>query len=121
MPTGMLTKNTHGHENVSVSKPPRTGPTVGPMITPTEKIACAAACLSAGKLSRNIACDVEMRPPPPSPWITRQNTSSVSERDSPHISEAAVKIKIDVKKYCRRPKRRCSHGVSGITMTFATM
>ncbi len=62
-----------------------------------------------------------MRPPPPSPWTMRQKTSEPKLGARPHMSEAIVKMTIDAKKYCRRPKRAASHGVIGMTITFAMM
>ena len=35
------------------------------------------------------------------------------------MSDAIVKMTIDVKKYWRRPKRAANHGLSGITTTLA--
>jgi len=120
MPIGMLTKKIQGHERWSTRMPPSSGPIEGPKSAPTAKMPCAAPCLSAGNVSRKIACACESKPPPPAPWTKRQRTSGQSSREKPHISEANVKIAIEAKKYWRRPKRRCSHGASGITMTFAT-
>ena len=51
----------------------------------------------------------------------RQKTSAPKLGARPHISEAIVKMMIDAKKYCRRPKRAASHGVIGITTTLAMM
>ena len=51
----------------------------------------------------------------------RQKTSEPKLGARPHISDAIVKMTIDAKKYCRRPKRAASHGVIGITMTLAMM
>ena len=74
-----------------------------------------------GYVSRRIACDVEIKPPPPRPCTILQNTSCPKLPAKPHISEAIVKITIDAKKYCRRPKRSASQGVIGMTMTLAMM
>ena len=56
-----------GHDHVSVSHPPRAGPIIGAITTPSPKTAIAPARCSLGKISKIIACEIGIIPPPPIP------------------------------------------------------
>ncbi len=77
--------------------PPSSGPSAGPTITPSEKIPWAFPCSCGGYVSRRIACEVEINPPPPIPWISRQKTSEPKLPAKPHITDATVKIPMEAR------------------------
>src|SRR5215469_13701322 len=114
VPTGKLMKKHQCQFQLSVIQPPSTGPSAGPTMTPIAKMPWAFPCSRNVYVSRRIACDVEIKPPPPKPWMMRQKTSCPKLPERPHINDAIVKMTIDAKKYCRRPNRAASHGVIGI-------
>ncbi len=80
MPTGRLMKNAQRHVKLSVIQPPSTGPSAGPTMTPIAKMPCALPCSCSVYVSRRIACDVEINPPPPRPCTMRQKTSEPKRR-----------------------------------------
>jgi hypothetical protein len=68
---------------------------VGPTITLIPKIAWPAARSSNGNTSNRIAWAVEIRAPPPMPWITRPATSISSDDAFPQRNEATVNRTIE--------------------------
>ena len=78
--------------------PPRVGPSVGPTMTPTPKIAIAVPYSSRGNSSYRIACEVESSAPPPTPCTMRQNTSDPSECALPQKNDARTNSAIDAAK-----------------------
>jgi hypothetical protein len=64
-------------------------------MTPTPKIAIAAAYSSRGNTSNSVACAVESSAPPPRPWMMRQVTISASVCALPQKTEATVKRAIE--------------------------
>ena len=95
MPIGILIKKIQCHDQLSVIYPPRTGPTAGPIINPTPKIAIAVGSFSGGKASAIILCEVDRRPPPPRPCINRQRTRVHKLADRPHMRDENVNITTD--------------------------
>ncbi len=51
----------------------------------------ARPCSSIGNVSRRMACATIIIVPPPTPWITRNATSTGRLRARPHAIEASVK------------------------------
>ena len=118
-PIGRFTKKIHGHERLSVSHPPSVGPIAGPssMTIPNRPIAWP--CSSGGNVSRAIAWVVGDSTPPPIPWRTRNRINWPSVRESPHNSDAAVKIAIAIRYMRFRPRIDPSHVVRGMMITSA--
>ena len=75
--------------------PPSVGPSVGPTMMPTPNIACPIAISLGGNDSQSVAWAVESSAPPPSPWMTRQNTSASSDREAPQKNEASTNSPIE--------------------------
>ena len=67
MPTGTLMKKIHDQWKLSTMKPPRVGPSAGPIITAMPKSAIAVACSFGGKVCRRMACSVGCSAPAPKP------------------------------------------------------
>ena len=67
IPKGTFMKKIHGHVQLSVIQPPRTGPIIGASSTPSANIAIAAGRFSFGKLSSKTAWAIGIIPPPPMP------------------------------------------------------
>ena len=77
-------------------QPPRVGPSVGPMNTPTPKRAEAKPRCSRVKVSKRMAWEVESRAPPPMPWMKRKATSCQMLWAWPQAIEATVKRRIEL-------------------------
>src|SRR5678816_4108780 len=88
------------------------------MIMPTPKIAFAVLILLGGKEPIMIVWAVDNKPPPPSPWTKRQNTSIHRLLLNPHINDEKVKMRTDAVKYTLRPNKSDSILVKGMMITF---
>ena len=89
MPTGMLTKKIHGHENTCVRRPPRIRPTAEPPIaiaahTPS---ALARSLPSANVVEMIDSAAGEIRAAP-RPWTAREAISIPELTDTPARNEA---------------------------------
>ena len=87
-----------GQDQVSVSQPPSAGPIIGAITTPSPNTAIAAALFSFGNISKMIACDIGIIPPPPIPCRILANKIIVIDVDNPQRTEATVKIVTLIKK-----------------------
>src|SRR6185295_18785591 len=72
IPMGMLIRNTHRHEKLSVIHPPSGGPTAGAVTIAMLYRAKAAGRFAAGKVSTRMACSTGASPPPPMPCNMRK-------------------------------------------------
>src|SRR5437773_7312689 len=106
MPTGTLTKKIHGHENVCVSRPPRTRPTAEP---PTAMAAHTPSAFARSAPSANVVVMIERAAgemsAAPSPWSARQPISIPELTASPFKSDAVVKIARPTRNSRLRPTR----------------
>ena len=79
IPTGMLTKKIHGHENVSTRNPPSTRPTAPP---PTAIAAQTPSAFVRSAPSRKVVVTIDRAAgetsAAPSPWMPRETISIVS-------------------------------------------
>ena len=91
-PTGRFTKKIHSHPRPSTSRPPASGPTsiATPEVAPHRPIAAPRCVGGKVRVMTAIVCGV-MRDAP-KPCTARNTMSIVSVDDSPHPSEASVKI-----------------------------
>ena len=91
-PKGTLIKKIHGQDQLSVIQPPKTGPTIGAIITPIPNTAIAVPRFSLGKLSIISACEIGTIPPPPAPCNTLNITISPKFLAIPQSIDAIVNI-----------------------------
>ncbi len=87
---------------------------------PTPHIAMAEPCLSRGKVSKSVACDIGTSAAPRAPCSTRKITSWSREVAMPHSAEATVKPATETRSTRLRPKRPASLPVGGV-MTAAAI
>ena len=119
MPGTMLIRNSQGHDQVLVMKPPTTGPMVGASTATTPPIVVATACSRAGN-SRNTAENTTgINRPPKKPCSTRNASSMWKLQLIAQPSEAAVKMLTAPTNSQRRLKTRVSRPVSGMAMISA--
>ena len=92
MPMGTLTKKIHCQPRLSTSTPPANGPTnvATPAVAPHTLIATPRRWAGKILVIADRVCGVSR--PAPSPCTTRAVMSIPMEPDSPHHSDAAVKI-----------------------------
>src|SRR6185437_5763946 len=114
-------KNTQRQLQLSVSQPPRAGPTIGPIMTPTPQTAIADPCFSGGLISNSTACDRGTSAAPHNPWSKRASTICASDPAIPQSTEASVNPAMENRNTCFIPKRSVSHPDSGVAMPAATM
>src|ERR1700710_2727085 len=105
MPSGTLTRKHQCQERWSVNNPPSSGPIT--VVTP--KTAPRAPWYlprsRRGTMSAINAVAVTVRPPAPTPWTARHDTSQPIDSASAHISEAATKSPALSWKISLRPNR----------------
>ena len=80
---------------MSMSLPPRVGPSSGPVIAPSPNSAEAMPCCFAGYRLKRMFCEVGMIAPPPMPWRMRKTTSEGRFQARAQSAEAAVNMRID--------------------------
>ena len=120
-PIGRLIRNTQRQSKLSVSQPPRTGPAMGPIITPAPKIAIAVPCFSRGLMSNNVAWASGTMNAPATPWTARNSTISVRFWATAHSKDAPVKTITDQTNNGLRPILSASQPVIGMAMAEATI
>src|SRR5437667_5591634 len=89
-PIGILIKNTHRHEKLSVIQPPNGGPIAGAVTIAMLYKAKAEPSFDLGNVSTRIACSTGARPPPPTPCSTRKKINIPRLGAMPHRNEVAV-------------------------------
>ena len=106
IPTGMLTKKIHGHENASTRIPPSRSPTAAP---PTAIAAQTLIALLRAGPSSKVVVMIESAAgaisAPPRPWRPRAMMRNSELGASPFNSEATVKITTPTRKIFFLPMR----------------
>ena len=106
IPTGMLTKKIHGHENASTRNPPSTRPTAPP---PTAIAAQTLIAFARSAPSANVVVMIESAAgamsAAPRPCRPRQKMRTSELGASPFRSDATVKITTPMRKIRLRPTR----------------
>jgi hypothetical protein len=121
VPIGMLTRNTQRQLKLSVSHPPRTGPRIGPIMTPPPNSAIARAWRLGGLMSNNVAWAKGTRKAPLTPWRMRKPTISGRVCATAQKKEATVKPITDQSSSRLRPTRSASQPEIGKAIAEATM
>ncbi len=101
-------------------QPPRAGPTIGPNMAPTPKIALAIPRSRGGKVSRRIAWLFGISAPPAAPWRIRKKIRVPRLGAAPQRKEAMVKRMMQVMRKRFLPKTRDSQPVIGSTTALLT-
>ena len=94
-PTGMLMKKTQCQLSASVIHPPRTGPMIGPKLTPIPKMAIAIPYWLGGNDSRRMAWDKGGMAPPERPWRILNTMRLSMFHEAPHRKELIVKVTME--------------------------
>ena len=121
IPIGRLMKNTHRQSRLSVSQPPRPGPSSGPSTAPAPQTAMAWPWRSGGLMSSRTAWDNGISAAPNRPCSRRNSTISTRLPAIPHSIDATVKPMIETISTIFRPIRSVRKPVSGVMIVEATM
>ncbi|CAJ4564625.1 Uncharacterised protein [Burkholderia pseudomallei] len=119
-PIGRLIRKIHGHEKLSISQPPTTGPKIGASSTVIPHSASANVRFAGGNARIRIVCDSGTIGPENSPCSARHATSTSRSRASPHSSDVSVNRITDATNSRCSPTRRASQPVSGTAIAAAT-
>ena len=120
-PIGRLMKNTQRQLRLSVSQPPRAGPSMGPSTAPAPQTAMAWPCFSGGLMSSRTAWDNGISAAPNTPCNRRNSTISTRLLATPHSTEAAVKPAIEIRNTILRPILSARKPVSGVMIAAETI
>ncbi len=85
------------------------------------KMACDMPCSEGGKVSRMIAWETGIRPPPPIPCRMRENTMWPKLCEAPAIIEPVIKTNIEAIRNRLRPTSVDHHPVMVIMISSATL
>ena len=105
---------------MSVSQPPRVGPSTGATTTPKANTAMAMPRFWGGKLSSRIAWDSGCSAPPPAPCTMRAMSISAKDGAAPQKNEETVKIITQVTRKFLRPNLSANQLLAGRITALAT-
>ncbi|MNM63159.1 hypothetical protein D3C81_745180 [compost metagenome] len=120
MPTGMLIKKIQCQDRLSLIRPPKIGPKIGPTTVVIAQRPIACACFSLGKIRMSKVWLSGISGPPHRPCPIRKNTSMPNEFARPHKKEKIVKPIRPKIKTRTVPKRPASQPVKGTQIASAT-
>ena len=118
-PGTTLIRNNHGHDQVSVIKPPTTGPIVGARTATAPPIVVAAACRRDGNSRKTAENTAGIRTPPENPCTTRNANNVAKSSLEAQPIEATVKRPTPPATSHRRLRTRVNSPVKGIAITSA--
>ncbi len=105
IPIGRLMKNAQCQPNVSVMKPPSSGPTTDDSPNAAPKIPWYFPRSAGANRSATTANALVNSPADPAPWIARNAISCVAVRDTPHDSDPPRNTPIATSRIRLRPYR----------------